>query len=338
MFRMPRILPALSACVLTSFLIAWPASPASAWGPGGHKVVANIAFDRVDPATRKSIVNVISKHPDFDKRFASRMPDDIKNGNADDRDRWIFLQAAIWPDLVRPNPPYHKESWHFINLPFFLTAHDKAVLEDTIKPNVSMTLPNPLKDTDQLNCVQAFKLAERTLTDADSTDEEKAISFCWLLHIAGDIHQPLHSTSLITRGRFHTSEGDRGGNGIKVKQGRNLHSYWDGLLGGDQSLNDIRGRAAAILADADMKKSADKAAGELDIVAWVNESNKIAKTFAYDELILKEVAAREADSSHPLHKVDLPAEYLKEAGRIAQRRVAEAGYRLAEILKQIEEN
>ncbi|MBI3410582.1 MAG: S1/P1 nuclease [Planctomycetes bacterium] len=332
----------LTLVVASVFLIAWSLSPqpAAAWGPGGHRVVANIAFDRLDQATRSNIVKVICKHPDFDDRFAARMPEDIKNGNAADRDRWIFLQAAIWPDLIRPVHQYHKETWHFMNLPFFLTTHDKAVLHDVIKPNVSMTLPNPLTPAakEHLNCVQAFKLCVRGLSDADSTDEEKAIYYCWLLHIAGDIHQPLHSTSLVTRGRFHTSEGDRGGNGIKIKQGRNLHSYWDGLLGGDQSLNDIKGRTADIIANADLKKAAEKAAEELDVAAWIQESNKLAKTFVYDEPIKKEVAAREADSSQPLQKVVLPEVYLKEAGRIAQRRVAEAGYRLAEILKQIEDN
>jgi hypothetical protein len=323
------------------FLAAWLLSPgrAAGWGPGGHRVVANIAYDQLDPGTRSGIVKVLRKHEDFDKRFDAKMPQDIRNGNAEDRDRWIFLQAAIWPDLIRMVPKYHKETWHFMNVPYYLSALDKAALQDVIKPNVSFTLPNPLTPAahDHLNGAQAFKLCVRTLTDADTTDEEKAVSYCWLLHIAGDLHQPLHSTALVTRGRFHTSEGDRGGNGIKIKQGRNLHSFWDGLLGGEQTLNDIRGRAADILGSAELKKAAEKAAGTLAVEVWVQESNRLAKDFVYDKLILDEVAAREADATMPLHKVDLPLEYRQKAGRLAQQRVAEAGYRLAEILKQVAE-
>jgi hypothetical protein len=267
------------------------------------------------------------------------MPQQIQAGNAEDQDRWIFLQAAIWPDLIRPIHKYHKGTWHFINVPFYLSAHDQTALQDVIKPNVSMTLPVPLTtmERDHLNAAQAFKLCVRGLTDADSSDEEKAIYFCWLLHIVGDIHQPLHSTSLVTRGRFHTSEGDRGGNGIQVKQGRNLHSYWDGLLGGDQTLNDIRKRSAAILASPELTKAGESAATKPGVEVWVQESNNWCKDFVYSKLILDEVAAREADASQPLQKVDLPAEYRQKAGQVAQQRVAEAGYRLAEILKQVAE-
>jgi hypothetical protein len=327
--------------VAALFLTAWWLSPgqASGWGPGGHKVVANIAYDRLDPATRSAIVKVLQKHPDFKDRFAAKMPKDIKDGDAEDRERWIFLQAAIWPDLARSDPRYHKESWHFMNVPYYLSAHDKATLQDVIKPNVSFSLPTPLtaEAKAHLNAAQAIKLCVRVLTDSHATDQERAISFCWLLHVVGDIHQPLHSTALVSRGRFHTGEGDRGGNSIKIKQGRNLHSYWDGLLGGEQKLNDIRKRSAEILGDDGLKKAAEAAAEKLDVEDWVQESNKLAKDFVYHKLILAAVRAGEAQASKPLQKVDLPEEYLQKAGQVAQQRVAEAGYRLAEILKQVEE-
>jgi len=305
------------------------------WGPGGHRVVANLAYDRLDPAVRSKIVECLRQHPDFKKRFAGKMPDDIAEGP--DEDRWIFLQAAIWPDLVRPFPPFHHGSWHFMNIPFFLTPHDQAALQDVIKPNVSLTIPHPLTPAahEHMNCAQALKLCLQELNDSHTTEGEKAICYCWVLHIVGDIHQPLHSTGLVTRGRFNTAEGDRGGNSIKIKQGKNLHSFWDGLLGGDQTLNSIRQRSAAILGSDKLKQAAEKASSQLAIEVWLQESNAMAKNFAYDKLVLDEVAAREADAMQPLQKVDLPVEYRKEAGRLAQQRVAEAGYRLAEVLKQV---
>jgi hypothetical protein len=320
-------------------ILLLPPERAAGWGPGGHRVVANIAYDKLEPATRAKIVSVLRKHPDFDNRFGPKMPEDIRKGNAEDQDRWIFLQAAIWPDLVRPHPPYHKRSWHFINMPFYLSPLDQAALQDALKPNISFSLPSPLTKTaqDHLNCVQAWKLCMRGLTDAHATDGERAIDYCWLLHIAGDIHQPLHATALVTRGRFNTAEGDMGGNAIKIKQGHDLHSYWDGLLGGNQTLNDIRGRAADILADAKLRKAAESAAAKMAVEVWVVESNQLAKDFVYSKLILDEVAAREADASQPLQKVDLPQEYRQQAGQLARQRVAEAGYRLAEALKQITE-
>ena len=59
--------------------------------------------------------------------------------------------------------------------------------------------------------------------------EAKAVAYCWLMHLVGDIHQPLHFTALFSQDRF--PQGDRGGNDIPLTQGRNLHALWDNLLG-----------------------------------------------------------------------------------------------------------
>ena len=318
-------------------LAAWHHLPgrAAAWSAAGHRIVANIAYDRLDPETRSNIVNILRKHEDFTARFAARMPEDIRDGRPEDQERWIFLEASIWPDMIRSVPKYNHPTWHYINVPFFLSDLDQTALGDVLKFRVSMDLPKPLTDAarEQLNCVQAVKLALGALGDAATTDEQKAVYYCWVMHIVGDSHQPLHAVGLVSRGRFNTFEGDRGGNGIKIKQGQNLHSFWDGLLGGNQSLTEIRKRTAEIVGNDECKAAGEKAAGLLTPDIWVRESHQLVRTFVYHKLILEEVAAREADPSQPLQKVDLPLEYRQDAGRIAQRRVAEAGYRLAEVLK-----
>jgi hypothetical protein len=330
--------------LLTAILIlgAWMQYPgrAAAWSAAGHRILANIAFDRLDPLIRSNVVNTLRKHEDFAARFADRMPEEIREGTPEDQERWIFLQASIWPDLIRSVPKYNKGTWHYINIPFYLSNLDQAALGDVVKPNVSMDLAMPLSDEarDRLNCVQAVKLAMLSLRDAGTTDEQKAVYYCWVMHIVGDGHQPLHSVGLISRGRFNTSEGDRGGNGIHVEQGRNLHSFWDGLLGGNQSLTEIRKRTAEILGNEECKSAGEKAARQLAPESWIQESHQLAKSFVYHKSILDEVAAREASPDQPLASVDLPLQYRQDAGRLAQRRVAEAGYRLAEVIKQAGEN
>lgn len=49
----------------------------------------------------------------------------------------------------------------------------------------------------------------------------------WLLHLIGDIHQPLHAMQRFDRLR---PNGDRGGNEIELRTG-NLHAYWDSRIG-----------------------------------------------------------------------------------------------------------
>lgn len=57
----------------------------------------------------------------------------------------------------------------------------------------------------------------------------------WLIHLVGDINQPLHCAALINS-VYPAPESDRGGNLFFVKASRTsapqkLHSLWDGLLG-----------------------------------------------------------------------------------------------------------
>jgi hypothetical protein len=61
-------------------------------------------------------------------------------------------------------------------------------------------------------------------------DREKAVYLCWLFHLVGDIHQPLHTTALFSEVFPH---GDKGGNLVYIRlDGRptKLHFLWDGLL------------------------------------------------------------------------------------------------------------
>jgi hypothetical protein len=326
------VVAALAGCLLVP-------GTATAWSTGGHHVIANIAYDRLDRATRTRIVNVLRKHPDFQKRFQELMPEEVKNGAAEDRERWIFFQASVWPDLIRGTPKYNRGPWHYINLPHFLSEQDRAALGNNLKPNVSFVLPKELPEAvlADLNCVQAFKLCVRELRDASTADEQKAICYCWLLHIGGDIHQPLHSTCLMSRGRFNTVAGDRGGNSIRTNDGGNLHSFWDGRLGREQSMAAIVRRSNEILEDAETKKAAEAALVQLAIETWAQESLKYAQEVVYTPEILKAVADQEADGAAAFKSVELSPAYQEKAGQVSRRRVAEAGYRLAAVLKQLAE-
>lgn len=84
---------------------------------------------------------------------------------------------------------------------------------------------------EQYNIIQATKLCVAVLNDDSADDEEKAKHLCWLFHLVGDLHQPMHTTALFTTERF--SEGDRGGNETEITPGSNLHSFWDSRLGGN---------------------------------------------------------------------------------------------------------
>jgi len=110
----------------------------------------------------------------------------------------------------------------------------------------------------------------------------------------------------------------RSGNSIPTIQGRNLHALWDGLLGRRHRPNDVK-REVAELRERPMLWKVDTESG---VEAWIQEGHELAKTFAYDPIILKAV-----QQPGELAPINLPESYLKAAGEKARHRIVAAGLR-----------
>jgi hypothetical protein len=303
--------------LIISALVLPAVSPAHAWNALGHRVVADIAWEQLSPKRQKEIVDILRRHPRFDEDFAKEMPSDV------DEDRWIFQQAAVWPDIARGFKGedlrlYNHPTWHYVNIPVFI-GPDRA-----ISVNRSMEFPTPL-DQSQWNVAQAVKHCLLTLASS-AAPQEKALAICWLNHLVGDLHQPLHGAALFCD-RF--PEGDRGGNSIPVNQGRNLHSLWDGLLGRRDRPNDVKREVAELRARPELWKVQTDG----NVEAWLKESNELAKSFAYSPMIIEAV-----NQPGELPPINLPESYLKAAGEKARERLVTAGLRLARELGRTSPN
>jgi hypothetical protein len=206
-----------------------------------------------------------------------------------------------------------------VNLPLFVDATDRALLAGRLSANVSATYPNNLQRPDY-NVLQAIKYSQDVLVGPAGPDA-KALAYCWLFHLVGDIHQPLHAVSLYSASRF--PEGDRGGNSIPLRRGRNLHALWDGLLGRDDRLNRVVGEVAELRG----RYPDEDAANEMDPLHWAQESRALAESFAYNDIILNAVRTTQ------LTPIELPTSYMQQAGAIARQRVIAAGVRLGALLK-----
>src|SRR5688572_5837796 len=94
-------------------------TPSHAWNALGHKVIADIAWEELDPQARQQIVDTLRRHPRFDEDFAKQLPAEV------DEDRCIFQQAAVWPDMARgfrgeDRGTYDHPTWHYVNFPLFV--------------------------------------------------------------------------------------------------------------------------------------------------------------------------------------------------------------------------
>lgn len=322
---MRRLLYSISALVVLG------ASDAFAWNALGHKVVAELAWRQLDPPTRQQIVDTLRRHPRFDADFVAKMEDDAAKGDKATQDHWIFLHAATWPDLARglkgeDAKKYDLEKWHYINLPIYLEPGGAPGLGGKFRPNTSVDYPTRTPPADY-NVVQAIAYCRATLAGKAGPDS-KALAYCWLMHLVGDIHQPLHAVSLYDVEVL--PRGDRGGNEIPLTQGDNLHKLWDNLLGRQHYLRNVQ-RASVELSDRrKYGKEWESAGQELEPRKWATESQALSSECVYSDAIRN--AVRSTPPGGEIASIQLPEDYKRDAGNLARKQIIKAGVRLGVML------
>lgn len=299
--------------LLTIFVLSFLlASPAFAWTKSGHMVTGAIAYDvmqRDNPEALKEIIRILKKHPSYDKFLKKR----VESVRREDRDRYLMMIAARWPDDVRGIEQYHCGPWHFINYPI-VAKQDEGKLEP----------PQPEGETVITSIEQNLK----TLTEGKK-DADKAVAICWLLHCIGDAHQPLHTVSFFKSDYW--PEGDWGGNIFYVKvtddgETISLHSLWDGILGGSADYQDASKQAIELRLRPEFTRDMLSELSKPNVQDWVNESRELALHVAYRDTTL-------LGSTDEMNGPTLPEGYVDEAKAAAERRVLLSGYRMAQMLE-----
>ncbi|HKB92428.1 MAG TPA: S1/P1 nuclease [Opitutaceae bacterium] len=311
-----------------------------AWNNSGHELVAMIAYEQLDPTVQDAAFALLQHHPHFETILKEGLP-----ANADVKE-WVFLHAATWPDRVRPDPRhpelkgYHHGSWHYINYPYVL-------------PSEASKLPalDPNKAIGDGEILIRLAEAHKVIGDKSVNPAERAIMLAWLLHLVGDLHQPLHATSLVTT---RLPDGDKGGNSLLVRalpssSPIHLHAFWDDALGHGESLPFLRNAASEIRATFDIagpgqNRKEHKPETELTELRtgrtyrqWAQESYNAAVEFVYlhGALPFSCAPANYRDRVDPQSVPILPSDYSINARAEAQRRMALAGCRIANELEQI---
>lgn len=119
-----------------------------------------------------------------------------------------LAEAATWPDDMKSDPaPFWQKSaspWHYV------TVKDG----DDYKPSDAPA------EGDAMTALERYTA---TLRDRKASIEDRRLALRFIVHIIGDLHQPLHAGG----------GNDRGGNDVKVSwfgKPTNLHSVWDSAL------------------------------------------------------------------------------------------------------------
>lgn len=301
-------------------------SPHFAWDAVGHKTVTRIAWDHMKPQTRARVIALLNAAPhdsDIHKLRNESLPPEIRN-------REFFVAVSNWADIMRDEmfperrDKYHRSTWHYIN--YFWEQTESGVKERTdLQP-----LPE--------NAMERLQLIRWRLGDEARSEADRAIDIAWVLHLVGDIHQPLHCSARVTATE---PQGDQGGNLMLLDKRPavmpqppqpplrllNLHAYWDGIV--DRALPRNADEADADYVTRVTKQITEKypaasvqnnlKAGQFSV--WAQEGYETAKTIVYPPALKRE----ERPS----------AEYLSSAWSASERAMAMAGYRMAAVLDEL---
>jgi hypothetical protein len=154
-----------------------------AWGMIGHRVVGQIAENYLNAKARKNVREILGTE--------------------------TMAMASTWADYIKSDTNYkYLNNWHYLDF-------NEGLSQNTMSTYLQ-------KDTAADIYTRINSLAEE-LRNKNLSHDKKLFDLRMLIHLVGDLHQPMHLA--------HSS--DLGGNTVKVMwfgEASNLHRVWDEQL------------------------------------------------------------------------------------------------------------
>ncbi|UCE94171.1 MAG: S1/P1 nuclease, partial [Flavobacteriaceae bacterium] len=201
-----------------------------------------------------------------------------------------LAMVSTYGDDIKSDKKYDKYyTWHFVNFPFD-TKYETS------------------KKDKRGDIVMGIQTCVDQLKDPNTSQEDKSFYLKFLVHLIGDLHQPLHV------GRAE----DRGGNDIKVLwhyDKSNLHRVWDSEMIESFNMSYTELAANSKKLSTEQIKNIQKGS----ILDWTYESQALAK---------KVYASASTDEK-------LGYRYSYDHFQTVRSQLQKSGIRLAKILNEI---
>jgi nuclease S1 len=285
-------------------LLCLSCRPASAWGDEGHEVIGLIAEHYLQPGVRARVLELLRQ-------------DDTGLVERD------LAHEATWADKFRDSDRDTSQrryvgtrDWHFVDLEIDGMDVARACYGRHPLPAGVPASIGPAEDC-IIDKVDQFYVE---LESPNTVEQERCVALQFLLHLVGDLHQPLHASD----------DHDQGGN-RKLVSGpnigsNNLHHDWDtefvARLGASDT--DIARAAIARITAADRARWSSGT--PLD---WALETYAVSKEHAYGPLPAASGAAASTGSQYQLSRG-----YVDEATAVTAEQLSKAGVRLAFLLNR----
>lgn len=329
----------LSSLAAASVFCCLASVNAVAWDHPGHMTTAAIAFaeiERVRPELAEKLGLLFLSHPD-------PAPFWVAAGEAKgkERTRRMFLECARWADDSKftnnDRLTWHTARWAVVSDDAPQEAHDA----------VAARQGRPVGQG-----IEALELTYGMLSNPESSPTERVWALCWMMHVLGDVHQPMHVSDLFSK-QFPT--GNMAGSMGYVMDPVTeipitLHILWDTNVLRVPTLDEVDRHMANF-----MKKYPRSSFPELEahpiteagfFREWALESHQVAVDWAADvdmaidpdtdqtseELVAKMINFILNGVAPVDDAPDLSAGYWGKVQSTAEQRIAIAGYRMADLI------
>lgn len=298
-------LPRRTVLALVLLLLVLP-TPLFAWGDEGHEIIGVIAYARLSPPVREKI-------------------DALLTADSDNLTATDFISRTTWADKYRDSDRFDTKvryeatrNWHFVDIEISDGNIDAACSHHPQLPHGTVASAGPA-DACVVDKINQFITEIR---NPATPRAEKILALKFLLHLIGDVHQPLHSAD----------NKDRGGNEVPVLFGdrttpENLHAYWDTHL--VQRLGN-NPRIVGATINKQMTKLKVDAWSKGTAASWAKESFRQAKNVAYHF-----AGAEPFTDDHGALGWRLDTAYDNRALPVVREQLSKAGVRLATVLNRV---
>lgn len=216
-------------------------------------------------------------------------------------------EAANWPDEMRAAPGefWQKTAtpWHYVTL--------NGIIYDHAPP-----------EGDALEALGRFS---KTLQDPSAGRADKQLALRFIVHLVGDLHQPLHVGKCC----------DKGGNDVKVTffgKPTNLHAIWDSQLVDDEQLSftELAAKLERHISPQDVVKWWD-----VNPRDWISESSELRDTLYPTAREMPRPIKGKKPKKGEVVLPDLSYSYVYKFTPVMERRLSQGGVRLAAYLNAI---
>ena len=201
-----------------------------------------------------------------------------------------MAQIASWADTIRKDESHPNRPDHSVRLDL-----DGGVTPDHPCPR-------------HFCADEGIDFWSKVLADPKRSDEDRETALKYLVHLVGDMQQPLHGVDATGADNKVIFDGTE----------TNLHGVWDGGILRSRGEDNPEDLARKLMAT---EKNVPDGGTVLD---WANEDREIARTQIYDTI-----------TPHTKEVVTLPPDYASEKLPIVEMRLMQGGLRLARLLNSL---